>query len=93
MNKLDLFESIKENLVGMEEEAVVELCEKSLELNIPAMETITDGLIKGMDEVSRLYEEEEYFLPEVLMCSDAMNSGLDVVKPHLDQSSMADPIK
>lgn len=38
-----------------------------------------------MKEVSRLYEEEEYFRPEVLMCSDAFNSGLDVVNPHLDK--------
>jgi len=93
MNKQDLFERIKEYVVEMEEEKVIELCEKSLEINIPAIETINKGLINGMDEVSKLYEEEEYFLPEILMCSDAMNSGLEVVKPHLDKSSMVDPIK
>lgn len=93
MIKQDLFESIKEHVVEMEEDKVIELCEKSLENNIPAIETINQGLIRGMDEVSKLYEEEEYFLPEILMCSDAMNSGLEVVKPHLDKSSMVDPIK
>ncbi len=91
--KENLFGEIKENLIEMEEEKVVELCERSLELGIPAMETINKGLIAGMDEVSKLYEEEEYFLPEVLMCSDAMNSGLDIVKPHLDHNDMEDPIK
>lgn len=93
MNKQELLESIKVSLVEMEEDKVVELCEASLEMSIPVIETINDGLIKGMDEVSMLYEEEEYFLPEVLMCSDAMNRGLDIVKPHLDKSDMADPIK
>ena len=53
-----------------------------MELNIPAYETITlQALIPGMDEVGRLYEEEEYFLTEVLMCSDAFNAGLEFVKP------------
>lgn len=93
MEKRELFESIKVNLVEMEEDTVVELCEQSLEMNIPPIETINEGLIKGMDEVSKLYEEEEYFLPEILMCADAMNSGLDVVKPHLNKTTMAEPIK
>jgi dimethylamine corrinoid protein len=46
-----------------------------------------------MDEVSRLYDEEEYFLPEVLMCSDAFNAGLNIVKPYLDKEAMSAPIK
>lgn len=93
MNKQSLLESIKENLIEMEEDTVVELCEKSLEMQIPPLETINEGLIKGMDQVSKLYEEEEYFLPEILMCSDAMNSGLEVVQPHLDKNTMAQPLK
>jgi len=93
MSKNELFDEIRENLIEMEEDAVIELCKKSLEMNIPAIETINEALIKGMDEVSKLYEEEEYFLPEILMCSDAMNGGLDVVKPHLNKSDMEDPIK
>ena len=93
MNKELLFKEIIDDLVDMEEEKVVKLCEKSLELNIPAYETITCALIPGMDEVGRLYEEEEYFLPEVLMCSDAFNSGLELVKPFIDKSSMGKTIK
>ena len=93
MNKELLFKEIITQVVEMEEEKVVELCKKSLELNIPAYETITCALIPGMDEVGRLYEEEEYFLPEVLMCSDAFNSGLELVKPFIDKSSMGKAIK
>ncbi len=93
MEKETLFKKMSVALVEMEEKQVVVLCHETLTMGIPANEIITEGLIAGMNEVSRLYEEEEYFLPEVLICSDAMNAGLDVVKPHLDQSSMADPIK
>ena len=93
MTKELLFKEISEQLVEMEEAKVVELCKKSLELNIPAYETITCALIPGMNEVGRLYEEEEYFLPEVLMCSDAFNAGLELVKPFMDKSSMEKAIK
>ena len=36
-----------------------------------------------MDEVGRLYEQKEYFVPELLLCSDAMYAGLDVLRPHV----------
>lgn len=93
MEKSVLFKEISDALVEMEQEKVAELSSKCLECDMPAGEIITGGLLPGMNEVSRLYEEEEYFLPEVLMCSDAFNAGLDVVKPHLDKSLMNDPIK
>jgi dimethylamine corrinoid protein len=93
MDKETLFREISQALVDFEVEKVAELAKETLQQNIPAYETITEGLVTGMKEVSRLYEEEEYFLPEVLMCSDAFNAGLDVVNPHLDKGSLGKPIK
>ncbi|GAA0116285.1 corrinoid protein [Clostridium senegalense] len=93
MNKEELFKNISDAIVDMEEDVTRELCEKSLEVGIPAYETINNGLIKGMDRVGKLYEEEEYFLPEVLICSDAMNEGLDILKPHLDRGILDKPLK
>ncbi|KUO72829.1 MAG: cobalamin-binding protein [Desulfosporosinus sp. BRH_c37] len=93
VNKETLFREMSHALVEFEVQKVAELAENALKQNIPAYETITEGLIPGMNEVSKLYEEEEYFLPEVLMCSDAFNAGLDVVNPYLDKSSLEKPIK
>jgi methylmalonyl-CoA mutase cobalamin-binding domain/chain len=36
-----------------------------------------------MEQAGVLFEEEEYFIPELLMCSDAMYAGLNVLKPHI----------
>jgi len=93
MDKESLFKEISNAVVEMEEQKVIELCKECLEQNIDAYETITDALVPGMDRVSSLYEEEEYFLPEVLICSDVFNSGLEVVKPYIDKSSITKPIK
>jgi len=93
MTKRELFEEIKNNLIEMEEEIVAELCEKSLGMGIAAEETIQEGLIAGMEAVGQLYEEEEYFLPEVLICSDAMNAGIEILKPHLKGDASIKKIK
>ena len=41
------------------------------------------GLAAGMEHVGQLYANQEYFVPEVLMCSDALYAGLDILKPHV----------
>lgn len=93
MNKEILFQQISNAVIDMEDELVEELCNKSLELSIPAEETISNGLVAGMDRVGQLYEEEEYFLPEVLTCSDTLNIGLDILKPHIKNEAIDNPIK
>ncbi|MFH1985089.1 MAG: B12-binding domain-containing protein [Pseudomonadota bacterium] len=42
----------------------------------PPMEVINNALIPGMNEVSRLWEEGVYFLPQVILSSDAMSAGI-----------------
>jgi methanogenic corrinoid protein MtbC1 len=37
-----------------------------------------------MEEVGQLYDEQEYFVPELLMCADALYVGLDILKPHIN---------
>lgn len=93
MEKEKLFQEISDAVVEMDDELVEELCNKSLEVLIPPNETITKGLISGMDRVGELYEEEEYFLPEVLICSDTLNIGLDILKPHIEKEDRENTIK
>ena len=93
MKKENLFAAIAENVVEMEEDVVEELCNKALEDGYDAAETINLGLIPGMDKVSELYETGEYFLPEVLTASYAMNVGIDVLKPHIKQEQTGEKIR
>lgn len=82
-NKEELLGKIAEAVVDMEEDTVEELTNQTLAQGIDPYETIDNGLNKGMERAGQLFEEEEYFVPELLMCSDAMNVGIDILKPHL----------
>ncbi len=44
---------------------------------------LKEGLIAAMTEVGRLFEEGEYFVPEMLIAARAMQSGLALLKPQL----------
>jgi methanogenic corrinoid protein MtbC1 len=41
-----------------------------------------------MEEVGRLFEAQEYFVPEILMCADALYAGLEILKPHCKQMDL-----
>ncbi len=81
--KEELFAKIAEAVVEMEEDTVEELANESLGSGIDDYDTIDKGVAVGMAKAGQLSEEEEYFVPELLMCSDAMNVGIDILKPHL----------
>jgi methanogenic corrinoid protein MtbC1 len=40
--------------------------------------------------VGQLYDQQEYFVPELLMCADALYAGLDILKPHIRVEDLGD---
>jgi len=93
VNKEELFKKISNAVVEMEEDEVVSLANEVVAQQIDAYEAIEQGLSDGMDKAGQLFEDEEYFIPELLLCSDAMYAGLDVLKPHLKINEHAEKHK
>jgi len=60
---------------------VFENTQKAIEQGIPAKTILDDGLIAGMDVVSKKFRNHEIFLPHVLLAAKAMYSGMDLLKP------------
>lgn len=79
----ELFQKLSDAVVDMDEELVEELANRVIEEGIDAFEAIDKGLTRGMDRAGKLFEEEEYFVPELLMCADAMNIGVEILKPYI----------
>jgi 5-methyltetrahydrofolate--homocysteine methyltransferase len=44
---------------------------------------ILDAMVNAMGEVGQLFEEGEYFVPEMLIAARAMKTGMDILKPEL----------
>lgn len=81
--KTNLLQQLAECVVDMKEDEVVDVAKAYLEAGYPAFDGIMDGLVSGMNKASDLYDAEEYFVTDVLLCSDAMYAGLEVLRPHL----------
>lgn len=59
-----------------------------LDAGTSASSILNDALIPAMAEVGRLFEEGEYFIPEMLISARAMKSAMALLKPHLQQSDV-----
>ena len=60
-----------------------EYVQGALDADIDAVAILHGGLIPAMEEVGRLFEEGEYFVPEMLISARAMQACLGILKPLL----------
>lgn len=85
--KDELLKQLSDGVVNYEEEQVKEAAQNALDEGCDPLEAIMDGLAAGMVIVGDLYDRNEYFVPEVLMCADALYAGLDILRPHVPEDS------
>ncbi|MGA9788400.1 MAG: B12-binding domain-containing protein, partial [Candidatus Sulfotelmatobacter sp.] len=83
--KKELLEKLRNAVIQYDEDTAKEAANEALSTGIDANDAIFNGLVSGMVEVGRMFEAQEYFVPELLMCADAVYAGLDILKPHVTQ--------
>jgi len=87
MSDMDqLLADLKQGVIDFDEEKVKVSAQAVLDGGFDAYTAILDGLAAGMEVVGELFDSQEYFVPEVLMCADALYAGLDILRPHVDMT-------
>ena len=92
-SKEELLKRLSDGVLEMEEDDVAEAAQEYLDAGYPAFDGIMEGLVDGMNRASELYEQEEYFVTDVLLCSDDMYIGLDILRPYLPDNSGEEKVK
>ena len=82
-------EELYEAILTGNRDAAVELTRRALEGSIDPQSLIDDAMIPAMDEVGRRFEEEEYFVPELLLSARAMKSALELISPLLSEADVS----
>jgi 5-methyltetrahydrofolate--homocysteine methyltransferase len=76
-------ETIFEGILKGDMKAVQDATTAALEEGIAAGELLNEAMIPAMGEVGRLFEANEYYVPEMLIAARAMKAGLALVRPQL----------
>lgn len=81
-------ESLRKAVIEGEVELVKEICNKILEEGGDSYSALMNGGVKGIQEVGNLFEQEEYFLPELMIAAEAMNQAREILEPDITQNNV-----
>ncbi len=82
----EILRELQKALVEYDEDGVREWAQTALDEGVDPFVAAMDGLAEGMIQVGELYNKKEYFVPELLMCADALYAGLDILRPAIKAS-------
>lgn len=83
-----VLQEISEQLQRGKAKLVKELVQQAIDEGIPAKQILEEGLLSGMGVIGVKFKNNEVFVPEVLVAARAMNMGVQVLKPHLQESGV-----
>ncbi len=85
----NVLEQLFNAILDGDQKLAAALVQQALDEGTGADTVLQNGLVAAMAEVGRLFEEGEYFVPEMLVAARAMQSGLGILKPHLVQANVS----
>lgn len=77
----DLLDELYESVLDGETELAVALTEEALKLKMDPLVLLFEAMIPALEEVGRLFEIGEYFVPEMLIAARAMAGGMEILRP------------
>jgi corrinoid protein of di/trimethylamine methyltransferase len=89
----ELLKTLSDAVVNMDEDIAREAAQKVVDEGLNAYDAVMNGLAAGMEIVGDLYDRHEYFVPELLLCADALYAGLDILKPLIKPEDVGESAK
>ncbi len=87
-------QAVKKNEAGVyhavikgNRKGIIELVKSTLESGFSAREILDDMLIPGINEVGRLFDIQEYFLPQLIASATTMEEAIHFLEPILQEDA------
>jgi 5-methyltetrahydrofolate--homocysteine methyltransferase len=85
---MDYLDNIYEAILDGDMGIVPTNVQSAIDAGISVSDILVEGMIAAMEEVGRLFQEGEYFVPEMLLAAHSMKAGISVLQPHLVNSGV-----
>lgn len=89
MTKKELLEKLKECIATMDTDLAEEAATEAKAQGIDALEAINEGLSKGMEVVSKAFDEGEVFVPDLLLAAEAFETAVEILTEGLSDEEKA----
>jgi len=83
MDHAEILDQIYDSIIDGDKESARAAVQQALDAHLPPGEILHEAMIAAMREVGKLFEEQEIFVPEMLVAARAMQGGLELLRPFL----------
>jgi corrinoid protein of di/trimethylamine methyltransferase len=83
LSKEEVMSNLARSVIEGNPDAAAKYANEAIKLGISPLEAIEKGLAEGVRKVGELYEKGELFLTELMMGANAMQAGVEVLKPEI----------
>ncbi len=84
---MEIYELMKTAVLDGDEEESARLAQQALDDNLDLQMVLNEGFLAGIKEAGQLYEDEEYFLPDLICSADAMKCALAILDETIKKGS------
>ena len=89
MNPLEVHEAQFRAILDGDRQGAEATARQAVDQEFDLLACVEHGFIRGIREVGRLFEEGEYFLPELIQGAEAMSAAMSVLQPHFGSNEIA----
>ncbi len=83
MTEAEILEKLKEAITTYDDSLAEEMAKEAVKIGMDPLKAVDEGMVKGLDVVGELYENEEIFLPELMMAARAFQAGMSILEPKI----------
>ena len=80
-------EELKLAIVEGDDEVAPAKAQAALAEGLPPLEIMQQAVVAGIEEAGRLWSENKYFLPDVILSAGAFKAAAEIIQPELVDSS------
>jgi trimethylamine corrinoid protein len=93
MTEQEVVAKLEEAIVSYDEELATKMAQEAVHGDIDPLRAVDDGLVKGLDIVGKRYENDEIFLPELMMAASTFQSAMEILEPLIMEKGQSRSVK
>jgi corrinoid protein of di/trimethylamine methyltransferase len=93
MTEKDTIEKLEEAIITFNEELATDMALQVIDNDFDPLKAVDDGLVKGLDVIGIQYENDEIFLPELMMAANTFQTAMTILEPLISERGQSRTIK
>jgi len=93
MKEDEILGKLKESILNFDEELAEKMAQEAVNSNVDPLKAVDEGLVKGLGIIGEKYENDEIFLPELMMAANTFQKAMSILEPKIAEKGKERTIK